>query len=95
MGYLVDTTTPAYGAAKEAIAEAFEADDVVEMGSGGSIPLVPLLAETFPGIQVLIVGAGDHVSNYHSVDESVDLADLERMALAEALFLDKLGSTSS
>jgi len=46
-----------------------------------------MLAETFPGIEVLIWGAGDHRSNFHSIDESVDVADLERMALAEALFL--------
>ena len=89
MGYLVDTSTPAYRAAKEALAEAFGAE-VVEMGSGGSIPLVPLLAETFPGLPVLIWGAGDDRSAYHSVDESVDLADLESMALAEALFLRNL-----
>ena len=89
MGYLVDTTTSAYRAAKEALAEAFDAE-VVEMGSGGSIPLVPLLAQTFPGLPVLIWGAGDDRSAYHSVDESVDLADLERMALAEALFLRNL-----
>jgi acetylornithine deacetylase/succinyl-diaminopimelate desuccinylase-like protein len=57
------------------------------MGSGGSIPLVPMLAETFPGIEVLIWGAGVHRSNFHSIDESVDVQDLERMALAEALFL--------
>ena len=49
MGYLVDTTTPAYAAAKDALADAF-GRDVVEIGSGGSIPLVPMLAETFPGI---------------------------------------------
>jgi acetylornithine deacetylase/succinyl-diaminopimelate desuccinylase-like protein len=48
---------------------------------------VPMLAEAFPGIQVLIVGAGDDRSNYHSIDESVDLHDLERMIVAEALFL--------
>ena len=60
------------------------------MGSGGSVPIVPMLAETFPGIQVLIIGAGDHRSNYHSIDESVDLADLERMALAEALLVRNL-----
>ena len=36
---------------------------------------------------MLIWGAGDHRSNFHSIDESVDVADLERMALAEALFL--------
>jgi acetylornithine deacetylase/succinyl-diaminopimelate desuccinylase-like protein len=87
MGYLVDTSTPAYRAAVRSLSEAFGGADVVELGSGGSIPLVPMLAETFPGIQVLIVGAGDDRSNYHSLDESVDLADLERMIVAEALFL--------
>jgi acetylornithine deacetylase/succinyl-diaminopimelate desuccinylase-like protein len=80
-------TTASYRATTRALSEAFDGKDVVEMGSGGSIPLIPLLAETVPGIQVLIVGAGDHVSNYHSIDESVDLADLERMIVAEALFL--------
>jgi cysteinylglycine-S-conjugate dipeptidase len=90
MGYLVDTGTPAYRAAKDALTAAF-GRDVVEMGSGGSIPLVPMLAETFPGIAVLIWGAGDERSNWHSIDESVDLADLERMALAEALFIGNVG----
>jgi acetylornithine deacetylase/succinyl-diaminopimelate desuccinylase-like protein len=90
VGYLVDDTTPAYAAVREALAEAFD-EKVLEMGSGGSIPLVPMLADTLPGIQILIIGAGDHRSNYHSIDESVDLADLERMALAEALLLRNLG----
>jgi acetylornithine deacetylase/succinyl-diaminopimelate desuccinylase-like protein len=92
IGYLVDDSTPGYRAAKEALSEAFGGADVVEMGSGGSIPLVPMLADTFPGIQVLIWGQGDHLSNYHSIDESVPLDDLERMALAEALFLRNLGT---
>jgi len=87
MGYLVDPSTPAYRAAVRSLSEAFDGAEVLEMGSGGSIPLVPMLAETFPGIQVLIVGAGDDRSNYHSLDESVDLRDLERMIVAEALFL--------
>ncbi|MGZ8630089.1 MAG: M20/M25/M40 family metallo-hydrolase [Actinomycetota bacterium] len=90
-GYLVDDSSPAYTAARAAMSEAFEAE-VVEMGSGGSIPLVPMLAETFPGLQVLIWGQGDHRSNYHSTDESVDLGDLERMALTEALFIGKLAA---
>ena len=89
-GYLVDTSTPAYAAAKDALAEAFD-HEVVEMGSGGSVPIVPMLAETFPGMAVLIWGAGDERSNYHSIDESVDLADLERLVLAEALFIRNLG----
>ena len=87
MGYLVDTSTDAYRATVRALSAAFDGKEVVEMGSGGSIPLVPMLAETFPGIQVLIVGAGDDRSNYHSIDESVDLDDLERMVVAESLFL--------
>jgi acetylornithine deacetylase/succinyl-diaminopimelate desuccinylase-like protein len=90
MGYMVDTTTPAYSAAKLALAEAFY-HDVVEMGSGGSVPIVPMLAHAFPGMAVLIWGAGDERSNYHSLDESVDLADLERLVLAEALFIRNLG----
>ena len=93
MGYLVDTATPAYAAAKDALADAF-GREVVEIGSGGSIPLVPLLAETFPGMSVLIVGAGDERSNYHSLDESVDLDDLASMALAEALLIGNLGAPS-
>jgi acetylornithine deacetylase/succinyl-diaminopimelate desuccinylase-like protein len=61
------------------------------MGSGGSVPIVPMLAETFPGIAVLIWGAGDELSNAHSLDESIDLADLERLAVSEALFIRNLG----
>ncbi|MEO8476044.1 MAG: M20/M25/M40 family metallo-hydrolase [Actinomycetota bacterium] len=91
MGYLVDTSTAAYAAARDALSEAFEAD-VVELGSGGSIPLVAMLADTFPGIAVLIIGAGDERSNFHSIDESVDLHDLEQLALAEVLLIRNLGA---
>jgi acetylornithine deacetylase/succinyl-diaminopimelate desuccinylase-like protein len=90
-GYLVDTETPAYRIASAALAEAF-GHDVIEIGSGGSIPLVPMLAETFQGIAVLIVGAGDHLSNSHSIDESVSLEDLEKLAVAEVRFLQEFGT---
>nr|MBA3739408.1 dipeptidase [Actinomycetota bacterium] len=63
----------------------------IEVGSGGSIPLVPMLNETFPGIEVLIWGAMDERSFIHSVNESVDLSEIEHIALAEALFLRNLG----
>ena len=64
------------------------------MGSGGSIPLVPMLAETFPGIEILIWGAMDERSAIHSVNESVEVAEIERIALAEALFVRSMGSPS-
>ena len=89
-GYLVDTSSPVFAAARGALQTAFE-HEVLEMGSGGSIPLVPMLADTFPGIQVLIWGAADHLSNYHSRNESVDLGEVMRMAQAEAMFLALIG----
>ena len=44
------------------------------------------------GAALLLTGAGDPFSNAHSEDESVDLKDLERSTLAEALFFDYLAS---
>ena len=91
-GYLVDTSTAASRAAVDALGRAY-GREVVEMGSGGSIPLVPMLTETFPGIDVLIWGAMDERSFIHSVNESVDLGEIERIAVAEALFLRTLGGS--
>jgi acetylornithine deacetylase/succinyl-diaminopimelate desuccinylase-like protein len=92
-GHLADASTDAGRAATDAFSRAY-GRDVIEMGSGGSIPLVPMLTRTFPGIDVLIWGAMDERSNIHSVNESVDLAEIERIALAEALFLETLGGVS-
>jgi acetylornithine deacetylase/succinyl-diaminopimelate desuccinylase-like protein len=88
-GYLVDTSTSTSRAAMEALAQAY-GRDAIEVGSGGSIPLVPMLTETFPGIEVLIWGAMDDLSFIHSVNESVDLSEIEHIAFAEALFLRNL-----
>jgi hypothetical protein len=68
---------------------------VLELGSGGSIPLVPMLTKTFPDIEVLIWGAMDDRSAIHSVNESVDLGEVERIAVAEAFFLRSLGGASA
>jgi acetylornithine deacetylase/succinyl-diaminopimelate desuccinylase-like protein len=92
-GYLVDTSTATSRAAMDALGRAY-GREVIEMGSGGSIPLVPMLTTTFPGIEVLIWGAMDERSFIHSVNESVDLAEIERIAFAEALFVRTLGGVS-
>jgi acetylornithine deacetylase/succinyl-diaminopimelate desuccinylase-like protein len=92
-GYLVDTTRPASLAAMDALAQAY-GREAIELGSGGSIPLVPMLTRTFPGIEVLIWGAMDERSFIHSVNESVQLSEIERITLAEALFLRNLGGVS-
>jgi acetylornithine deacetylase/succinyl-diaminopimelate desuccinylase-like protein len=89
-GYMVDTSTPASRAAMDALALSY-GREAIEVGSGGSIPLVPMLTETFPGIEVLIWGAMDERSFIHSVNESVELSEIEHIALAEAFFIRNLG----
>lgn len=92
-GYMVDTGSSTSRAAMDALAQAY-GRDAIELGSGGSIPLVPMLTQTFPGIEVLIWGAMDDRSLIHSVNESVDLTEVERITLAEAVFLRNLGGVS-
>ena len=92
-GHLVDTSSPTSRAAMDALSRAY-GRDAIELGSGGSIPLVPMLTRTFPGIEVLIWGAMDERSFIHSVNESVDLGEIERITFAEALFLRALGEVS-
>ena len=62
----------------------------VDMGAGGTIPFVADFNQAFPKAALLLTGAGDPFSNAHSEDESVDLADVERSTVAEALFFEYL-----
>ena len=87
--YQLATGGPTYEAMKRALTEAFGAD-AVEMGAGGSIPFVAEFARVFPDATLMLTGAGDPKCNAHSENESVDLADLEKSCLAEALFLGYL-----
>ncbi|WP_037305353.1 M20/M25/M40 family metallo-hydrolase [Amycolatopsis orientalis] len=87
----VDTTHPAYEAARRAYRRAY-GTDVIEIGSGGSIPFVAEFAAAFPAAAILITSAGaDTDSNPHGIDESVDLAEFGRACHAEALLLSELG----
>jgi cysteinylglycine-S-conjugate dipeptidase len=60
----------------------------VDMGVGGSIPLVAALADRLPGAAIVLVGAGDPTSAMHGPNESVDLADLRRSIIAQVLALE-------
>lgn len=82
--------SPLARVAREAYAEAW-GTDVVDVGLGGSIPLVADLLEVFPEATVLVTGVEDPDSRAHSENESVHLGELERAALAEALLLARLG----
>jgi acetylornithine deacetylase/succinyl-diaminopimelate desuccinylase-like protein len=74
---------------RKAMSEAFGRAPV-EMGAGGSIPFLAAFAGQFPEAALLLTGAMDPMSNAHSEDESLDLQDLEKTSLAEALFLGYL-----
>jgi acetylornithine deacetylase/succinyl-diaminopimelate desuccinylase-like protein len=87
--YELDTTGPGYDAMQRAMTEAFDRAPVF-MGAGGSIPFVSVFADAFPDATLMLTGASDPLTNAHSEDESVDLGDLEKSCLAEALFLGYL-----
>jgi acetylornithine deacetylase/succinyl-diaminopimelate desuccinylase-like protein len=87
--FAIEAEGAAYDAMRRAMTEAFGRKPVL-MGAGGSIPFVAEFARQFPKATLMLTGAGDPKCNAHSEDESVDLADLEKSCLAEALFLEYL-----
>ncbi len=91
LGLRIASDGPAFAAMRRSMETAY-GRAVIESGSGGSVPLVPMLAGTFPDAEILIYGASDERSQYHSIDESVDLQDLERACLAEALLFGELAT---
>ena len=78
-----------YEAARKAFHEAWERAPV-EIGMGGSIPFVSSFAEAYPEASILLTGVGDPDSRAHGANESVDLGELERGCLAEAMLLRNL-----
>ncbi len=82
----IEPTGPIADLAREAFRRAF-GTEVVEMGQGGSIPMVAEFQRAFPEATVLVTAVCDPDSRMHGVDESVDLGDLRKAALAEALLL--------
>lgn len=64
---------------------------VARMGSGGSVPLVAKLHATYPDAAIVIWGAQDsEQARIHAANESVDLEEVAKLALAEALLLAEL-----
>jgi len=88
-GLRIASDGPAFAAMQRAMVEAY-GREVVMSGSGGSVPLVPVLSRALPDAEILIFGASDEKSQYHSIDESVSLDDLERSILAESLLFAEL-----
>ncbi len=77
---------PAYDAWSAAFEHAWGAKPV-HIGVGGSIPFVSAFQSTYPDAEILLVGVADPTSRAHGPDESLDLDELRRSVLAEAVAL--------
>ena len=76
-------------AARKAFRDAFGVE-AVEIGCGGSIPIVAEFADRNPEALVLVTAVTDPNSRMHGIDESLDLGDFAKAALAETLLLNNL-----
>ena len=84
--------TPAIQAARRALATAFEQEPVIG-GAGGTIPIVPELAQLFDA-EILLIGFGLPGENAHAPDEWIAVDNLHRGMRAIASLYAELGATS-
>ncbi len=87
--FRAETGGPAYRAIASAMEEAF-GRPMVSLGQGGSIPLCNVFAETYPGAELILIGVEEPLALIHAPNESVHPQEIADMALAEALFLQRL-----
>ena len=87
----LDSTGPIYDAFRAAFAASWGTESV-EVGQGGSIPFVSAFSDQYPQAAILLTGVADHRSQAHAPDESLDLDELRKGALAEAIALRLLGA---
>jgi acetylornithine deacetylase/succinyl-diaminopimelate desuccinylase-like protein len=89
-GFSADASGPVYDQARAAFADAWGREPV-DIGVGGSIPFVAAFAERFPDAAILVTGVEDPDTRAHGANESLHLGEFERVCLAEAVLLDRLG----
>jgi cysteinylglycine-S-conjugate dipeptidase len=89
--HTIDVSGQAFQAFRRACADTWGRAPV-ELGSGGSLPLVAALASAYPGTAMLLTGVEDLESNAHSENESVHLGELRNCCINEAMLLGHLAS---
>ncbi|MFD3478453.1 dipeptidase [Streptomyces sp. NPDC058695] len=87
--FRANTGSPAYAAMTEAMSVAYDGQEMQYAGQGGSIPLCNTLASLYPEAEILLIGLSEPEAQIHAVNESVSPQELERLSVAEALFLQK------
>ena len=89
-GFSADANGPVYDQARAAFTDAWGVAPV-DIGVGGSIPFVAAFAERFPGAGILVTGVEDPDARAHGANESLHLGEFERVCVAEAVLLERLG----
>ncbi|MEU5050307.1 dipeptidase [Streptomyces sp. NPDC021096] len=87
--FRADTSSPAYASMAAAMRIAYPGEEMQTAGMGGSIPLCNTLAELYPDTEILLIGLSEPEAQIHAVNESVSPEELERLSLAEAVFLTR------
>ncbi|MFC9843318.1 dipeptidase [Streptomyces sp. NPDC060223] len=85
--FRADTSSPAYASMAEAMSVAYEGQEMQYAGMGGSIPLCNTLASLYPRTEILLIGLSEPEAQIHAANEGVSPDELERLSVAEALFL--------
>ncbi|MGW5268632.1 M20/M25/M40 family metallo-hydrolase [Rhodococcus sp. NPDC003994] len=83
------TDGPAYAALTESLQEVY-GREVAVAGQGGSIPLCTALQEALPDAEIVLMGVEEPLCRIHAPNESVDPSEIENLAVAEALFLERV-----
>ncbi|MCB5909453.1 dipeptidase [Streptomyces pinistramenti] len=91
--FRADTSSPAYASMASALHEAYDGEEMQTSGMGGSIPLCNTLAGLYPEAEILLIGLSEPDAQIHAVNESVSPQELERLSLAEALFLQQYAAS--
>ncbi|QNP62031.1 dipeptidase [Streptomyces genisteinicus] len=91
--FQADVTSPAYTSMAEAMRVAYPGEEMQASGMGGSIPLCSTLAALYPEAEILLIGLSEPEAQIHAVNESVSPEELERLSVAEALFLSNYAAS--
>ncbi|MDO4761062.1 MAG: M20/M25/M40 family metallo-hydrolase [Corynebacterium sp.] len=85
-GFDTDPSKQGMTALSECLTQAYGVP-TTHIGMGATIPLCVELQDAHPQAEVAIFGIEEPLCTIHSVDESVNPKEIEKIAIAEALFL--------
>jgi cysteinylglycine-S-conjugate dipeptidase len=91
LGFAADAHGPVQDEARAAFRDAWGVEPV-DIGVGGSIPFVAAFAQRFPDAAILVTGVEDPDARAHGANESLHLGEFEKVCVAEALLLARLGA---